>query len=86
MARDNPVAERFAGPLIINLLIASEEDGWQHLYSLSVEGGAPHLLTPGNCEVEQCLSVLITNRVLQFQLAATSTAVTSGPSASSEII
>jgi dipeptidyl aminopeptidase/acylaminoacyl peptidase len=35
------------------LLIASEEDGWQHLYSLSVEGGNPHLLTPGNCEVEQ---------------------------------
>jgi dipeptidyl aminopeptidase/acylaminoacyl peptidase len=35
------------------LLIASEEDGWQHLYSLSVEGGSPRLLTPGNCEVEQ---------------------------------
>jgi dipeptidyl aminopeptidase/acylaminoacyl peptidase len=35
------------------LLIASEEDGWQHLYSVSVEGGNPHLLTPGNCEVEQ---------------------------------
>jgi dipeptidyl aminopeptidase/acylaminoacyl peptidase len=35
------------------LLIASEEDGWQHLYSLSAEGGAAHLLTPGNCEVEQ---------------------------------
>ncbi|MCU1239349.1 MAG: peptidase prolyl oligopeptidase active site domain protein [Candidatus Acidoferrum typicum] len=35
------------------LLIASEEDGWQHLYSLSVESGSPHLLTPGNCEVEQ---------------------------------
>jgi dipeptidyl aminopeptidase/acylaminoacyl peptidase len=35
------------------LLVASEEDGWQHLYSLSAEGGAAHLLTPGNCEVEQ---------------------------------
>jgi dipeptidyl aminopeptidase/acylaminoacyl peptidase len=35
------------------LLIASEEDGWQHLYSLSAEGGAARLLTPGNCEVEQ---------------------------------
>jgi dipeptidyl aminopeptidase/acylaminoacyl peptidase len=35
------------------LLVASEEDGWQHLYSVSVEGGNPHLLTPGNCEVEQ---------------------------------
>jgi dipeptidyl aminopeptidase/acylaminoacyl peptidase len=35
------------------VLMASEEDGWQHLYSLSVDGGAPRLLTPGNCEVEQ---------------------------------
>jgi len=35
------------------LLIASEEDGWQHLYALSVDGAAPRLLTPGNCEVEQ---------------------------------
>jgi dipeptidyl aminopeptidase/acylaminoacyl peptidase len=35
------------------LLVASEEDGWQHLYSLALDGGAPKLLTPGNCEVEQ---------------------------------
>jgi dipeptidyl aminopeptidase/acylaminoacyl peptidase len=35
------------------LVIASEEDGWQHLYSLSLDGGTPQLLTPGNCEVEQ---------------------------------
>jgi dipeptidyl aminopeptidase/acylaminoacyl peptidase len=35
------------------LVIASEEDGWQHLYALSAEGGTPKLLTPGNCEVEQ---------------------------------
>jgi len=35
------------------LLIASEQDGWQHLYILSVEGGTTQLLTPGNCEVEQ---------------------------------
>ncbi len=35
------------------LLIASEQDGWQHLYSLSVDGGAPKLLTPGKCEIEQ---------------------------------
>ena len=35
------------------LLMASEEDGWQHLYALSADGGAPRLLTPGNCEVEQ---------------------------------
>jgi dipeptidyl aminopeptidase/acylaminoacyl peptidase len=35
------------------LLVSSEEDGWQHLYSVPVEGGNAHLLTPGNCEVEQ---------------------------------
>src|SRR5262249_43023969 len=35
------------------LVIASEEDGWQHLYSLPASGGAPKLPTPGNCEVEQ---------------------------------
>jgi dipeptidyl aminopeptidase/acylaminoacyl peptidase len=36
-----------------HLVIASEEDGWQHLYSLSAGGGAPQLITPGDCEVEQ---------------------------------
>jgi dipeptidyl aminopeptidase/acylaminoacyl peptidase len=35
------------------LVIASEEDGWQHLYALSADGGKPKLLTPGDCEVEQ---------------------------------
>jgi dipeptidyl aminopeptidase/acylaminoacyl peptidase len=35
------------------LVIASEEDGWQHLYSLAANGGKPQLLTPGQCEVEQ---------------------------------
>jgi Tol biopolymer transport system component/dienelactone hydrolase len=35
------------------IVIASEEDGWQHLYALSAEGGAPQLMTPGECEVEQ---------------------------------
>ena len=35
------------------LLMASEEDGWQHLYALPISGGTPKLLTPGNCEVEQ---------------------------------
>jgi dipeptidyl aminopeptidase/acylaminoacyl peptidase len=35
------------------LVIASEEDGWQQLYALSAEGGTPKLLTPGSCEVEQ---------------------------------
>jgi dipeptidyl aminopeptidase/acylaminoacyl peptidase len=36
-----------------HLVMASEEDGWQHLYALSAEGGAPRLMTPGDCEVEQ---------------------------------
>jgi dipeptidyl aminopeptidase/acylaminoacyl peptidase len=35
------------------LVIASEEDGWQHLYSLPVTSGTLKLLTPGDCEVEQ---------------------------------
>lgn len=36
------------------LVFASEADGWQQLYSISVDGGsAAKLLTPGNCEVEQ---------------------------------
>jgi dipeptidyl aminopeptidase/acylaminoacyl peptidase len=35
------------------IVMASEEGGWQDLYALSAEGGAPRLLTPGNCEVEQ---------------------------------
>jgi len=35
------------------LVFAGEQDGWQHLYSVSITGGAPKLLTPGNCEVEQ---------------------------------
>jgi len=35
------------------LVITSEKDGWQHLYTLPVAGGTPQLLTPGNCEVEQ---------------------------------
>jgi dipeptidyl aminopeptidase/acylaminoacyl peptidase len=37
-----------------HLVMASEADGWQHLYSLSASGGAaPQLMTPGDCEVEQ---------------------------------
>ncbi len=35
------------------LVVASEQDGWQHLYALSSSGGTPKLLTPGSCEVEQ---------------------------------
>ncbi len=35
------------------IVFASEQDGWQHLYSIAVSGGTPKLLTPGQCEVEQ---------------------------------
>ena len=35
------------------LIIASEKDGWRHLYSLTADGKSLTLLTPGNCEVEQ---------------------------------
>jgi dipeptidyl aminopeptidase/acylaminoacyl peptidase len=47
-----------AGPNLLQwaaddrLVFASEQDGWQHLYSVSAEGGKPILLTPGACEFE----------------------------------
>ena len=34
------------------LVFASEQDGWQHLYSVPVTGGDAVLLTPGECEYE----------------------------------
>jgi dipeptidyl aminopeptidase/acylaminoacyl peptidase len=34
------------------LVFPWEKDGWLHLYSVAVEGGAPALLTPGAFEVE----------------------------------
>ncbi|PYS63215.1 MAG: S9 family peptidase [Acidobacteria bacterium] len=34
------------------LLFPSEKDGWMHLYSISVDGGALTALTPGEFEVE----------------------------------
>jgi dipeptidyl aminopeptidase/acylaminoacyl peptidase len=34
------------------LLFSSEKDGWAHLYSVSANGGALRVLTPGNYEVE----------------------------------
>jgi dipeptidyl aminopeptidase/acylaminoacyl peptidase len=34
------------------LLFASEQDGWNHLYSMPAAGGTPTLLTPGKFEVE----------------------------------
>jgi dipeptidyl aminopeptidase/acylaminoacyl peptidase len=36
-----------------SVVFASEQDGWQHLYSISSNSGKAKLLTPGNCEVEQ---------------------------------
>lgn len=34
------------------LVFASEQDGWQHLYSIPAQGGKPILLTPGACEFQ----------------------------------
>jgi len=34
------------------IIFASEKDGRSHLYSIAVTGGAPHLLTPGDFDVE----------------------------------
>ncbi len=34
------------------LLFSSEQDGWNHLYSIPASGGSPALLTPGAFEVE----------------------------------
>jgi dipeptidyl aminopeptidase/acylaminoacyl peptidase len=47
------VAERqLAWSAADRLVFPWEKDGWLHLYSVPVEGGAPTLLTPGNFEVE----------------------------------
>jgi dipeptidyl aminopeptidase/acylaminoacyl peptidase len=35
-----------------HIIFPWERDGWIHLYSIPVTGGAPKLLTPGNFEVE----------------------------------
>ena len=34
------------------IVFCSEQDGWNHLYAISISGGAPRLLTAGNYEVE----------------------------------
>src|SRR5205823_9766859 len=34
------------------IVFASEQDGWNHLYSIPATGGAATLLTPGEFEVE----------------------------------
>src|SRR5579864_2393198 len=35
------------------IVFASEQDGWNHLYSIATNGGAATLLTPGDFDVEQ---------------------------------
>jgi len=42
----------FLFPSNDGLVFASEQDGWNHLYSVATSGGQPALLTPGNFEVE----------------------------------
>src|SRR5438270_2041855 len=42
----------FGFPANDRIVFASEQDGWNHLYSISISGGAPVLLTPGQFEVE----------------------------------
>jgi len=42
----------FKFPSNDRLIFASEQDGWNHLYSVPAAGGAPVLLTPGDYEME----------------------------------
>jgi dipeptidyl aminopeptidase/acylaminoacyl peptidase len=42
----------FLFPAKDRIVFASEQDGWNHLYSISASGGKPALLTPGEFEVE----------------------------------
>lgn len=42
----------FLFPANDRIVFASEQDGWNHLYSISTSGGKPVLLTPGQFEVE----------------------------------
>jgi len=42
----------FLFPANDRIVFASEQDGWNHLYSISPSGGKPFLLTPGQFEVE----------------------------------
>ena len=46
------------------LVFASEQDGWNHLYSIAVAGGPPTLLTPGQFEVEDVTLAADHNSVL----------------------
>jgi Tol biopolymer transport system component len=42
----------FIFPRNDTITFASEQDGWNHLYSISADGGTPTLLTPGSFDVE----------------------------------
>jgi dipeptidyl aminopeptidase/acylaminoacyl peptidase len=59
MAGSYPYMAQQTGGGVLNwagedtLILASEVDGWQHLYEIAATGGAEQLLTPGRCEVEQ---------------------------------
>jgi dipeptidyl aminopeptidase/acylaminoacyl peptidase len=46
------------------LVFASEQDGWNHLYSIAAAGGAPTSLTPGQFEVEDVALTADRNSVL----------------------
>jgi dipeptidyl aminopeptidase/acylaminoacyl peptidase len=49
---EGPVREPLRWSAADQLLFYSEASGWMHLYALSLAGGNPRDLTPGNCEVE----------------------------------
>lgn len=50
---------RLSGPMVLQwaanrrVVFTSEQDGWNHFYSLPSSGGSPTMLTPGAFEVEQ---------------------------------
>ena len=62
------------------LVFAGEQDGWQHLYRISANGGAATLLTPGKCEVSSGLSAGIAGIYCLTRIVTISIAATSGQS------
>jgi dipeptidyl aminopeptidase/acylaminoacyl peptidase len=46
------------------IVFPSEKDGWQHLYSVPVSGGAARLLTPGSFEVEYATASAAKKRIV----------------------
>jgi dipeptidyl aminopeptidase/acylaminoacyl peptidase len=49
---DLTIDESFQFAAKNRIIFSSEQDGWNHLYSVSREGGAAQLLTPGKFETE----------------------------------